>query len=150
MERALQSPNSVLLVRIPEHVFIPEYQDKPRPRKAILRAIIQTLQTRTMELVYAGPQHEGVFEQYAGKSEGIFVSVNVLGDGKSDFSISQDVLMKRFKRELQYNNEHILIDNTTFTAGIYQRHIEIYIRSRRSEKSPIPAYTFSATGFASA
>ncbi|RZJ35026.1 MAG: hypothetical protein EOO51_06990 [Flavobacterium sp.] len=151
MERALHLQNSVLLVRIPEDVFIPEYQDKPRPRKAILRAVIQTLQTKTLELLYAGPQKESVFEKYAGKNEGIFVSINVLDDGKCDFTISQDVLLKRFKRELQYNNEHILIDNTSFANGVYQRHIQLYIRSRRSDKKPVPAYTFSASGnFASA
>ena len=64
----------------------------------------------------------------------IIVSVNILNDTKFDFNTSQNLLLRRFKKELQSNNEHIVIDKTTLNDGIESRFIEIYINSSIPEK----------------
>jgi hypothetical protein len=132
------------MVKIPTDLAIPSYQDKPRVRKAILRTIIQTLQTKTLELIYVGPQQQSLSDVDT-NLEGVIVTVNVLKDGPDDYNLSQDMLLKRFKKELQFNSEHILIDNTTFDEGNYLRHIEIYIKSLRTKKSVSAGYTFSTS-----
>ena len=143
MAEILQLRTSTLVVKLPSEVSLPAFNEKPRTRKAILRTIIQTLQTQKMELLYVGPQQES-FNDYNVTSEGIIVAINVL-NGTSDYNLSQDVLLKRFKKELQYNNEHILIDSTNFNNGVYQRNIEIYIKSRTSDKPTVPGYTFATS-----
>ena len=92
--------------------------------------------------MYVGPQVDAV-KDFDVSFEGITVTVNVLNDTVYDFNLSQQAILKRFKKELQINNEHILIDNTTFHNGMYQRKIEIYIKSHVFERTRKQEYTFA-------
>ena len=141
MTQRLHPSTSTLMIKLPVDIEIPTFQDKPRIRKAILRNIIQTLQTKTLELMYVGPQGDAD-NDFDVSFEGITVTVNVLNDTIYNFNLSQQALLKRFKKELQINNEHILIDNTTFHNGMYQRKIEIYIKSYLFERTQKQEYTF--------
>ncbi len=154
MAGILQSVTSTLMVKLPEDVILPTYQEKIRVKKTILRSVIRTLQTRRLELLYVGYKPEYVVSNMDAEkltSDRTIVSINVLEDNgyMCDFNTSQEMLLKRFKKELQSNNEHIVIDRATQKDGFTERTIEIYIKCRYSQKSThVPHYTLAmSSGF---
>ncbi|HEX9979126.1 MAG TPA: hypothetical protein VGB50_01015 [Flavobacterium sp.] len=145
MAEILHARTSTLQVKLPADLYVPPFQDKIRARKGIVKTIIHTLQTKQLELIYVGLQSGLMNLQDAAISEGVVVSVNILNDAISNFNASPEMLLKRFKRELQHNHEHILIDNTIEVNGKTLRTIEIYIRSRHADKVIVPAYPFAVS-----
>jgi hypothetical protein len=148
MVKSLLSNTSTLVVKLPDYLILPEYHDKIRIRKTIIRTISQLLQTKTLEMLYIGWKpidHLDYFDPIADPDSCTIVSLNVIHSyGKiCDFNTPQFILLKRFKRELQNNNEHILIDSTKEVNGKMQRSIEVYMNSRNSPKGARENYMYS-------
>jgi hypothetical protein len=141
---------STLIVKLPDYLEIPEYQEKIRAKKAIIRTVTQLLRSKELELFYVGYRPEsGIDYELPGNTMGdcTIININIIEPaGKiCDFNASQAMLLKRFKRELQFNHEHILIDSTKIKNGRAIRVIDIYIKSRDTAKAPViaPNYTLS-------
>jgi hypothetical protein len=148
MAKSLLSNTSTLVVKLPDYLILPEYHDKIRIRKTIIRTISQLLQTKTLEMLYIGWKpidHLDYFDPISDADSCTIVSLNVIDSfGKiCDFNTPQFMLLKRFKRELQNNHEHILIDSTKEVNGKIQRSIEIYMNSRNSHKERVENYMYS-------
>lgn len=149
MAELLHPTSSTLMVRLPQDVELPAYQEKSRVQKTILRTIIKTLQTRELELLYVGYKPDYIMHSIDSQKlteNRTLITINVLEDNGSmcDFNTSQNMLLKRFKRELQSNNEHIIIDHVTEKDGFTERNIEIYIKSKFSRKpAAVPHYTLA-------
>jgi hypothetical protein len=148
MAKSLLSNTSTLVVKLPDYLILPEYHDKIRVRKTIIRTISQLLQTKTLEMLYIGWKPVGeldYFDPISDADSSTIISINVIDSfGKiCDFNTPQYMLLKRFKRELQNNNEHILIDSTKEVNGKKQRSIEIYMNSRNSHKVRVENYMYS-------
>lgn len=145
MTTNLLSSTSTLIVRIPGYVDIPAFQEKSRARKSIVRALIRSLQLKDVTLVYAGQWPEEADTQTHLSGDGILLSINVLNPGRTltEYNLSQDTLIRRFRKELQCNAEQILIDRKT-PGGT--RHIEIYLKSRNPQPvAPQPHYAFAVS-----
>lgn len=141
---------STLIVKLPDYLVIPEYQEKIRAKKTIIRTITQALQSKEIELLYAGYKPDSGLDYYLPSrlsDDCTIININIIENGGKvcDFNASQAMLLKRFKKELQYNSEHILIDKTNVRDGKAERCIEIYIKSRDAVKMPAvtPNYTFT-------
>ena len=154
MTEQLHTLTSTLMVLLPKDLLLPTYQEKSRVKKTILRSIIRTLQTRELELMYVGYKPEYVMEYIDSvplAADRVIVSINVLEDNGAmcDFNTSQEMLLKRFKRELQLNSEHIIIDRSIEKDGNTERCIDIYIKSRCTQRpSTMPHYTLAmSSGF---
>ena len=50
----LLQQTATLIVKLPEEVSLPAYNEKPRARKNFVRNIVQIMQSATLELVYVG------------------------------------------------------------------------------------------------
>jgi len=132
----LLNRTSTLKFKLPNRIFLPEFEERIRVKKTILRTIIKTLKISELEMLFVGSLHDYGIEyiDIPPLENSIIVSVNILNDTKFDFNTSQNLLLRRFKKELQSNNEHIVIDKTTLNDGIESRFIEIYINSSIPEK----------------
>ncbi|RZJ31708.1 MAG: hypothetical protein EOO48_01205 [Flavobacterium sp.] len=152
MTKSLLTKTSTLAVKLPENVELPSANQKIRAQKQIIKTMIQLLRSQSVELRYAGwkPADADYFRDndYDGT---IVVTINVIeSSGKiCDFETSADKLLKRFKMELLYNSEHIVIDSIRQSKVRKHRLIEIYTVSRHCPKKAEPAYIFppSATRY---
>ncbi|HEY0045186.1 MAG TPA: hypothetical protein VGB44_00580 [Flavobacterium sp.] len=149
MAETLQRTTSTLMVKVPSQVLVPPYKEKSRAQKSIIRAIVQILQSKELELIYVGPRPDTTItyiEPTTFTEDSTVITINVLEDNSEarDFNTSQHTLLKSFKKEIQCNSEHIIIDNTVVKDGKSQRRIEVYIKSRHSVRpAAVPSYTFS-------
>lgn len=138
---------STLMLKVPQDVVIPPYSEKPRARKLVVRRIIEILQTRQLELLYVGLNPGEIFSEKPVSVDGdcTVISINVLNayGAVCDFNTSQEMLLRRFKRELQSHNEHILIDKFTLSRDSATRNIDIFIKSNARVATIQPNYTFS-------
>lgn len=151
MAETLLTSTSTLMVKFPDDVFLPAYQEKVRIRKTIIKTIISTLRKRQLELLYVGYKPDYIMHSIDAaelNENRTIVTINVLEDNgyMCDFNTSQAMLLKRFKRALQANSEHIIIDNYHVRNGFTERNIEIYIRSMTPpRKSHVPHYTLAVS-----
>ncbi|HLA56126.1 MAG TPA: hypothetical protein VK623_08500 [Flavobacterium sp.] len=148
MIQTLPELTSTIIFKLPCHLYVPPFEEKIRARKTIVRRITQILQNRELVLLYAGYKHENknCVEMQQSSADTTIISIHILApDARiSNFNIPVQILLKRFKREVQYNNEHILIDSTEIKNNHLQRNIEIYIKNRRSFKQAVrQEYSFS-------
>jgi hypothetical protein len=145
----LLSNTATLIARIPDHIQVPPFQEKSRAKKCIIRTIIKLLQTKQLELLYAGFDTEGPSKEKKNVTgDAVVVSINILKPGRAvcDFNSTEDVLMRRFKKELQINNEHILIDQVILKEGTAQRHIDVFVKSRTPERLVYqPNFTYAVS-----
>lgn len=151
MANKILPPTSTLIAKIPNNFYIPDYQDKIRVKKTIVRTIIQILQSNELELIYLGNKPELnndynpiILLNENNKEDTTVININIIeavGE-KCPYNSSQQMLLKRFKKELQYNSQHILIDTSTCKNGKTERTIEIYLKSRYFKKIVVtPNYT---------
>ncbi len=154
MAEALHNITSTLMVRLPEDIILPAYQEKIRVKRTILRTVIQMLQTQKPELLYVGYKPEYMASSIMNEkltANRTIISINVLEDNgfMCDFNTSQEMLLKRFKKELQCNSEHIVIDHVFDRNGFQERNIEIYIKCRYNHRpAHVPHYTLAmSSGF---
>lgn len=154
MAEKILPPTSTLIAKIPNNLYIPDFKDKIRIKKTIVRTIIKILQSNELELIYVGCQPEwnkgynpttpSGNENYSEDTTLINITIIEAVGVKSNFNSSQQMLLKRFKKELQYNSQHILIDSTSLKNGKTERVIEIYIKSRYFKKIvATPNYTMN-------
>lgn len=146
MAETLLRTTSTLIVKVPSIISLPPYKEKSRVQKNIIKSVIQCLQSNELELVYVGLDLDlGISYKEPEYDDSTIITINVLEDNPArDLNTPRQVLLKSFKKELQYNNEHILIDKTAVKNGKTLRKIEIYIKSRSVvRRSAVLGYTFS-------
>ncbi len=154
MAESLLGTTSTLIVKVPAHVAVPPYKERSRAQKSIIRSIVQILQSNQLELIYVGPKPDTeiqYIEPETFSEDSTLITINVLEDNPEsrDFSNPQQLLLKSFKKEMQCNSEHILIDKTVVKENFSQRRIEVYIKSRNSARpAAMPAYTFAKSSSA--
>lgn len=150
MTTNLLSNTATLIIRIPGYIEIPPYQEKSRAKRSIIRTLIRSMQSKDLELVYAGYWPEDALAAATERLDGTILSINVLCAGRSvtEFNNSQDTLVRRFRKELQSNSEQIVIDHVA--NGSSPRHIQVYLRSKFQEvalQQPRYAFAVSSGGY---
>lgn len=147
MAKSLLTNTSTLAVKLPDYLSLPVSNHKIRTEKSIIKTTIRLLQSRVLELRYIGwkpSETKRYFDPIADSDQTTVIAINVIeSSGKiCDFDTTAEKLLKRFKMELAYNNEHIVIDHTEATNGKNLRLIEIYMTSRHSPKSRAAQYGY--------
>ena len=144
MTTNLLSNTATLIIRIPGYVEIPAYQEKSRAKRSIVRSLIRALQAKDLDLVYAGQWPEEAIASLS-NHDGTLLSINVLNPGRSvsEFNLSQETLVRRFRKELQGNAEQIVIDRPHPETGM--RHIQIYLKSKFQQPVQQPRYAFAVS-----
>ena len=141
---------TTLKLKVPSGFYIQPLKDKKSVRKNMLSAIGQLLRNEQMEVVFIGhkQENESQIAIPVGNENSTLVTINIIErvTDQPDFTLSQDALLKRFKKELRENDEHILIDNNEIIDGKAFRNIEVYVKSAVNQKKDSAikyGYTFS-------
>ncbi len=141
---------ATLTVKVPSDFHIQSLKDKKSVRRNMLQSISKLLRKETMQLICFGYKVEDDYELPTPvyQDDATFVTINIIESDTSllDFASCQTTILKRFKKELKENEEHILIDHSAVINGKTVRNIEVYIKGKISEKKRITAksaYAFS-------
>lgn len=151
MATSVLSTASTLLFELPDGIALPPYRDKVRTRKSIIRSIVKCLQSPKIDLLYVGYKPDYVQELISDQQPAqhqTFVSINVLEDNgiTCSFASSENMIRRRFRKELQLNDEWIIIDNEQEFDGFIRRKIDIYVKYHHAGKHNVaPAHTLAVS-----